>query len=332
MESSKWPAANATPGTLHYIPPNLSAFEPSKPLSQPSDRINTLLWVGGMFDTFGSVAYPFVLAHSLGPSWTLMTAALSSAGHSWGTSTIARDAEDMAKIVAYIKEQRPNGKVVIMGHSTGCQDCMEYAVGKNSDADRRPAVDGLILQAPVSDREALQKELPETFKHEADQLALKMCREGHEKEVMPSRLTKSVFGRLAITARRWVDVSSPGPDHNGADDYFSSDLPDERLSGTFGKLPSRTPLLILYSGNEENVPDSLDKEKLVQRWIGIVKAGSGSIDENSGLVKGASHNLNGNPEEVVQDLVRRVNAFLARMNASSAGVPRAGASLLQKDW
>jgi pimeloyl-ACP methyl ester carboxylesterase len=313
MEGSVWPAANATPGTLHYIPPDLSAFEPAKPLAPPSSaNVNTLLWVGGMFDTFGSVAYPFVLARSLAPTWSLMTTALSSAGHSWGTSSIARDAADMAKIVAHVKKLRPHGKVVIMGHSTGCQDCMEYTVGKG--ADQRPAVDGVILQAPVSDREALEKELPEALKHEADQLALKMCRERHERDVMPIRLTEGAFGKIAITARRWVDVSSPGPNHNGADDYFSSDLSDERLSGTFGKLPSSTPLLILYSGSEENMPDSVDKEKLVQKWIGIVKAGGGTVDEDSAVVKGASHNLNGNPDEVTQDLVKRVVAFVGRIN------------------
>ena len=325
-----WPAANASPGTLHYLPSNLSAFEPSKPLAQPSNSVNTLLWIGGMFDTFGSVAYPFTLAKSLGPNWSLMTAGLSSAGHSWGTTTIARDAEDMARIVAYIKERRPNGKIVIMGHSTGCQDCMEYTVGKG--AEKRPVVDGVILQAPVSDREALENDLPAAFKQEADQLAMKMCQEGHEKDVMPNRLTKNVFGRLGITARRWVDVSSPGPSHDGADDYFSSDLPEERLKGTFGKYTSKTPLLILYSGSEENVPDSLDKEKLVQKWIGIVKAGGGAVDDGSGVVKGASHNLNGNPEEVVQDLVKRVNGFVGRLDATSGGAPRAGASLFQRDW
>lgn len=39
--------ASAHPGTLHFIPPNLSAFEPTKPLVR-SLNVNTLLWIGGM--------------------------------------------------------------------------------------------------------------------------------------------------------------------------------------------------------------------------------------------------------------------------------------------
>lgn len=270
-----------------------------------------------MFDTLHSVQYPFTIAQSLGPTWSVVTASLGSAGHSWGVSSIAKDAEEMAKIVAYLRERRPGGKVVIMGHSTGCQDCMEYIVGKNASA--RPAVDGIILQAPVSDREAMAEELPQTFKNEADQLALKMCREKHGAECMPNRLTKPVFGRIAITAKRWVDVSSPGPDHSGADDYFSSDLSVERLTNTFGKLPASSPLLILYSGADESVPAKVDKEKLIRSWMDVVKSSGGSVDETTGAkpVAGASHNLNDSSEAVVADLVGRVVAFVTQLDNGS---------------
>lgn len=310
------PPANNYPGVLHYIPPNLAAFEPSKPLVRSLD-INTLVWVGGMGDTVGSVAYPFTLAQSLGPKWCLVTCSLSSAGLGWGVRSIATDAEEMAKIISYLKEKRPGGKIVIMGHSTGCQDCMEYTVGKG--AEGRPSVDGVILQAPVSDREALENELPKDFKLEADQLALKMCRGGLDKDAMPNRLTKPVFGRLAISARRWVDVSSPGPDHSGADDYFSSDLPVERLKTTFGKLPASSPLLILYSGSDASAPQ-VDANTVVSKWTRVVKESGGNIDDkNGGVVAGASHNLNNNPDTVVQDLVTRVVNFIDRIDGGFGG-------------
>ena len=152
---------NSHPGSLHLIAPNVSAFEPSKPLTS-NQNTNTLVWIGGLGDSYSSVAYPYVLAQSLGPTWSLVIAALSSTGNSWGTSSIARDADEIAKIVTYLKERRPNGKVVIMGHSTGCQDCMQYLTG--TGADKRPHVDGAVLQAPVSDREALAADLPEDRK------------------------------------------------------------------------------------------------------------------------------------------------------------------------
>lgn len=314
MDSVTPQSPSSHPGTLHFVPPNLCAFEPSKPLAGGADT-NTLLWIGGMFDTLLSVTYPLLLAQALGPQWSLMTASLTSAGRSWGTSSIARDAEDMGKIVAYIKEKRPNGKVVIMGHSTGCQDCMEYLVG--AKAETRKAVDGIILQASVSDREAIHHMAPKAFINEADQLALKMCREGKGKDVMPIRLTQPVMeSSIAITAKRWVDVSSPGPNHTGADDYFSSDLSDERLSKTFGRLPARSPLLILYGSSDESVPDFVDKEALVRKWMRATTQGGGRADEsNGGVVPGASHNLNDSPDDVRQDLVHRVLGFMAKLDA-----------------
>lgn len=305
------------PGTLHLIANNVSAFEPSKPLTSDQNT-NTLIWIGGLGDTYSSVAYPYVLAQSLSPSWSLVIAALSSTGASWGTSSIARDADEIAKIVSFSRNRRPNGKVVIMGHSTGCQDCMQYLTG--SGADARPPVDGAVLQAPVSDREALEEALPQAFLHEANQLALKLCRERKDKEIMPNRFTSSLFGRTAVSARRWVDIASPGPDHMGADDFFSSDFEDDRLKSSFGKLPSRTPVMILFSGSEENVSDKLDKEALVKKWTAVAKDSGASIDEkNGGVVPQASHNLNGNPEGVVQDLVRRVLNFVGRLDKEDLG-------------
>lgn len=49
-------------------------------------------------------------------------------------------------------------KVVVMGHSTGSQDVIHYLSSPQSDDERRPEVDGGIMQAPASDREGLQNE------------------------------------------------------------------------------------------------------------------------------------------------------------------------------
>lgn len=226
----------------------------------------------------------------------------------------------------HTRERRPNGKVVVMGHSTGCQDCMQYLTG--AGADQRPHVDGAVLQAPVSDREALQQELPKAFLQEADQLALKLCREKKDKDIIPNRLTSPLFGKTAVSARRWVDISSPGPDHRGADDFFSSDFDVDRLKESFGKLPAKTPVLILFSGSEENVASDLNKEALVKKWTGVAKDAGANIDDtNGGVVAGASHNLNGNPDNVVQDLVRRVLGFVNRLDKIEFGLSSSGSRI-----
>ena len=47
------------------------------------------------------------------------------------------------------------------------------------------------------------------------------------------------------------------------------------------------------------------------KWIKIVQSNNVKVDGKSGeLLGGASHNLNGDPDEVVEELIKRVNGFL----------------------
>jgi len=105
------------------------------------------------------------------------------------------------------------------------------------------------------------------------------------------------------------------PNKDGDDDYFSSDLPAQKLKKTFGIFAPRTPLLFLYSGNDEFVPKTFDVQKLISNWIDTVKKGGGSVDEdNSGIIQGASHNLQGNDSKVVSELCNRVYNFLGKID------------------
>ena len=194
-----------------------------------------------------------------------------------------------------------------MGSSTGCQDIMEYLTGLGHES--RPAIDGGILQAPASDRECFVMTMEPGLYNSSCVAAKKMVDEGNGEEILPKKETNNAPG--PCTARRWLSLASPN--HDGDDDYFSSDLTDEQLLKTFGRLPERTKLCVLMSENDEYVPKSIDKMGLIKRWTSIVKRGEGRIDEvNSGVVKGASHNLgkDGDGEEIVKDLVRRVLGFL----------------------
>lgn len=190
---------------------------------------------------------------------------------------------------------------------------MEYLVGPGHEA--RSPIDGGVLQAPASDREAMVLAMdPEVYK-ESNRVAQMMVDAGDGEEVLPSKAQKSFFP-APVCARRWLSLTSPN--HDGDDDYFSSDLTDEQLMKTFGRLPARAPLCILFSGSDEYMPKTLDMAALVQKWIGVVKKGNGNADEeNSGVVLGASHNLAGNPEEVVSDLVQRVLGFLNGLSAQA---------------
>lgn len=193
-----------------------------------------------------------------------------------------------------------------MGHSTGCQDVMEYLTG--SGHENREPVQGAIMQAGVSDREAAEMMFcPQDLKT-TNALAKKMVDEGRGEDVLPMEKTAAFFG-TAVCARRWLDLASP--DHQGADDMFSSDLTDEQFAKTFGTLKGKAKLCILYGGNDEFVPPKVDKEGLVQRWASIVKKTGGSIDEeNSGIIEGATHDYKEAPKEVFDELTRRVLGFL----------------------
>ncbi|KAF2197022.1 DUF1749-domain-containing protein [Delitschia confertaspora ATCC 74209] len=305
----------AHPGVLHRYTSKLVAFEhtPSpchsaSTLQDPS-TLNTLLWVGGLGDGLLTVDYPTAIAKSLPPNWRLAHVVLTSAYNGWATGSLKRDAEELGKAVVYFRELRGNGKVVLMGHSTGCQDLMEYIVGAGHEA--RPTVNGMVLQAGVSDREALVQELHPEVYNSTVELAQQMLKEGRQNDILPRNDASKAFGS-AMTAYRWLSLASP--DKNGDDDYFSSDLDDEKLASTFGKIVKETPVMFLFSGSDEHVPGFVDKKGLVERWTGFVRRGGGVVDEDDGgVVEGASHNLNGDGEAVVGDLVKRVLAFLGRV-------------------
>ena len=293
--------ASATAGTLHYIPP-VSAFEPKAPSSAPS---NLLLWIGGLGDTLRSVQYPYALSAHLPPDWSLAQANLSSAALGWGTSSLSRDVAEIAQIVAYFRAQR-TGKIVIMGHSTGCQDSLHYLCS-NDEQGTRARVDGVVLQAPLSDREAIVQEMSKENYDRANSLAEEWINAGRGEDCLPLEVAASIFGPVPVSARRWLSLASP--DKKGEDDYFSSDLPDERLRDTFGKIT--VPLLVLMGEKDQYIPPQVDSKAMVARWIKILKESDTPVDSQSGeLLGGATHNLNGNPDEVVNELIRRVVAFL----------------------
>ncbi len=72
-------------------------------------------------------------------------------------------------------------------------------------------VDGFILQAPVSDREAISAAVPKPILDESLSKADAMIREGLSEEVMPRKMTSEVYGiPTAFTAYRWHSLVSFG--------------------------------------------------------------------------------------------------------------------------
>src|SRR5689334_19664794 len=113
--------AMAFPGTAHKYSKRRVAFEHTY-LNPFNDAPNTILWVGGLGDGLLTVPYPSEIAKSLPSNWVIAEVLLGSSYRGWGTSSLARDARELAECVSYFKQLRPGKKIVVMGHSTGCQD------------------------------------------------------------------------------------------------------------------------------------------------------------------------------------------------------------------
>lgn len=313
------------PGTLHHYTSRLTAFEHQSPSNEPTTGPrNRVLFIGGLGDGLAHPQYPSLLARHLHPPWTIVEVLLSSSYSGWTTSSLQKDADELARAVKYFRtsfgsSESEGAKVVLMGHSTGSQVCMEYLVGpwKKDDIPQktldRPKVDGVMLQAGISDREGLSVEMSKEELQSSIDLAKQWLADGRGEDIVPATATKGVFGP-SPTARRWISLA----DIKGDDDYFSSDLEDEILDRTFGQVGRRgVPICIFLSGNDDNMPHFVDKEALIDRWKQAVLRSGGKVGEETGIVPGASHNLNLSNENVKTAFAKRVSSFVSSVGAAN---------------
>ncbi|KAA8914312.1 hypothetical protein FN846DRAFT_897017 [Sphaerosporella brunnea] len=292
----------ANPGILHSYTKGLVAFEHLPPGRNQTQ--NRLLFVGGLGDGLFTVPYVRELLCIIG--WNIIEVLISSSYKGWGTGNVKRDAEEIAKAVKYFRELNPEGKIVLMGHSTGCQDSMQYLL--NLAIGSGPVLDGVILQAPVSDREAIVMSTNKTSYLTSINFCESWIADDKGHEIIPVEM-RQMFADTPVSAERCLAAPlDANGNPQGSEDFFSSDLNDETLTTTFGRAPTNIPLMVLYSGNDQFVPGFVDKEKLVEHWRTVRVAAGGTLD--GGVVYGANHNLEDVPEEVTQDLVTRVEQFL----------------------
>lgn len=121
---------------------------------------------------------------------------------------------------------------------------MAYAV--SAGFEDRPKIDGIILQAAVSDREAMVDFVPAQDLEKANAIAKDLVAKGQPDSIVPIELTKGFIG-AKCTAARWVSLSQR-PEDGGLDDFFSSDLPESNNLKTFGVVAKRKiPLCVMYA-------------------------------------------------------------------------------------
>lgn len=95
-----------------------------------------------------------------------------------------------------------------MGHSTGCQDCLEYALTYRGEPKDR--ADGIVLQGPVSDREAINMTCRSAQVEESIKAAKEMIQTGRGAEVMESVKLPESWRGSPVTAYRWWSLAAKG--------------------------------------------------------------------------------------------------------------------------
>jgi pimeloyl-ACP methyl ester carboxylesterase len=207
--------------TYEHLPSH--GHEPQQQQRPPPPK-NALVFIGGLGDGPHTVPYPRRLADRLAAlpepdrRYAVFEARLSSAFAGFGTASLAQDARELAALVRYLRgSARGARKVVLMGHSTGCQDCLAYAAavreggGAGAGAgEEGVGVDGLILQGPVSDREAIGMEEDAGEVRASLEVAEGLVKDGKGGVVMASEVMPAGWRNGPVTAYRWASLAGVG--------------------------------------------------------------------------------------------------------------------------
>ena len=181
----------------------------------------------------------------------------------------------------------------------------------------RAKIRAVVLQAPVSDREAasLEEDAPGRAARLAQ--AQQLVAAGRPEALLP----ELHYGFVPINAARYSSLFGRG----GADDLFSSDFTDAELAALLGHMstrgqreargelvhepvPAHPGLLCLFAHSEadEYVPASVDAAKLSRRFVAAADAEGCA---RALIIEGANHNL-ASPDGAAATFVHAVGELL----------------------
>ncbi|WFC98119.1 hypothetical protein MYAM1_000842 [Malassezia yamatoensis] len=266
---------------------------------------NKLIFLAGLTDTIGVVPYLPRLASALDHiQYALVQPIKGSDLGGFGLSSLEGDAQEIAGLIQHLttRQQNPRtGKLVVMGHSTGCQDVVQLLSQERSlsqnGGNPKIHIDGGILQAPASDHDYFEANKTEK---DANLLAEseRLIGANQGSQLLPRNDTASkpdsIDGRgngnadavlkPAFTAYRYQSLNGA----NGDDDFFSDKLTDQQIYSALHPALVRAPLLMLIGENDEYVPKSIDKIQQIRRYSTILK----DDPLNVMLVPNADHKVN----------------------------------------
>ncbi|ELQ74131.1 putative hydrolases or acyltransferases (alpha/beta hydrolase superfamily), partial [Trachipleistophora hominis] len=241
---------NCTP--MHV---NLSVYDESNHLLilSTTQTVNTeviILYIGGMLSGLMHPKFVFEMADKM--DFAQFAQPMLRSHPFFGLWSLSDDAKDIEKAITYIctsfqdkcnrsttaeaendinieRDKKP--KIILLGHSTGCQSILHYLNTHKSFTK----ITCSILLGPVSDREYEEHTNP-NLQHNLE-LA------------MENSKTTFLHSNCPVNAQRYISLFSK----YGDDDLFSSDLSDEFFK-TINK--SGTPLHFLLLKDDEYVINS----------------------------------------------------------------------------
>jgi pimeloyl-ACP methyl ester carboxylesterase len=325
-------------GDLFIYAPNRVAFESLVPSTVPPTLKCILL--GGLSDGLFPVPYTTALA-SMCFEWneekggtpftaSLVQPILSSSYTGFGHGDLDRDVEELDELMDCLIEHRQAESILLLGHSTGCQQIVHFL----KQARHRTRIAAAVLQAPVSDREAAtidpsvsgSSRAVSTVEHHAasphlNQLhqfietATQMKAQGRGSEMM----ARAAFW-APISANRYYDLMAT----NGKDDYFSSDFSDEELQDRLSHIArlgsTLQRVLVAYSGADEYVPRHIDTPALTQRLcdaMNFLRSEGRSVDIAQPChIPNGNHNLSSNDGADADIFVAHVKQLLRDLTAA----------------
>jgi pimeloyl-ACP methyl ester carboxylesterase len=251
-----------------------------------------LFFVGGLGDGFLSVPFLSSLTKAVNHcGFTLVQPLLSSSYSGYGIASLQRDCEELDKLFHYYSAKRPASLFILCGHSTGCQDIVYFLKhGKN-----KHLVGGIILQAPVSDRDFIYSIHCEKDIQLLSSKAKELVLSGRGHHILNA---DRLFDPLSpMTADRFLSLYS----RLGDDDMFSADFTPEEFEERLGHV--ECPALLSFSLNDEYVPQSVNIQQLAPRICRPMKRA------RSIFLPNATHNI---ADEKPQHLfLKEVTSFLS---------------------
>ena len=249
-----------------------------------------LILLGGLTDGLLSLPYVERLStklESLSKPYSLIQPLLRSSNLQYGWHTIDHDIQDLQKLIDYLVNNRNDlQSIILMGHSTGCQDIIHYLRQGKIDSK----ISQVILQGPVSDRQYLSQ-----LSSTKDQLNYCYQNKDNLNEWLPRYLHDP-----PLTIQRCLSFNQI----NSIEDLFSSDLNDQQIKDIYQNI--QIPIIWIWSKQDEYVPDDIKDQVIDFIQNKLVKQNKNSTFI---LLENADHAVNDQQQQIymIEQIISSIN-------------------------